>query len=490
MSSEKGTEGGVDLGEVGGGSPAGGSSSDNGANALDQIIPRNLRKSMLPFINGKHKDDIAFFSFRTKDLGDTSKERAWYQVINIIPDDCSEFDKDVGLKLMLCNDEQNPSIKTILNNIPAIQIREYVQDTRLQLLTGLFNNLIKGGKAGFSAEENEESIKEFLAIGTAIGKGIKRISFWKELVGSIQQVLSQGLTDVYDDEDTNTKLVLHLIHGLYYRMLGSTTTGIYILPCVLESYLNSDGSNGWDGVGGITDSSTAGNTVLGKLINFAISHNIKIITEPIWNGGNNNDGETISLTVNLFNDTKTSAMTNFLFVNTIIPQNMWTQYAIFQLPPSVYDIKVEGGQRLFMCSGKFECKNKGVLRNPGKEFIRDVLYWFSNTCIEKKKSDVDYFIKNGLIKIPDVYELNMTFKSLLPNNFNQYLFRFAANNNVIDHQKRQEAFYMDKDFVNYVNDTIEAIKSDASDAAQAENQEEVIKKLDASMQAAQQANKA
>ena len=45
--------------------------------------------------------------------------------------------------------------------------------------------------------------------------------------------------------------------------------------------------------------------------------------------------------------------------------------------------------------------------------------------------NVDNFIdaikKNNLIKIPDVYQVQMDFDSLLPNNFNSYLFNFTHN---------------------------------------------------------------
>lgn len=35
--------------------------------------------------------------------------------------------------------------------------------------------------------------------------------------------------------------------------------------------------------------------------------------------------------------------------------------------------------------------------------------------------------ENRLIKIPDVYEVELVFKSMFPSNFNNYLFQFASN---------------------------------------------------------------
>jgi hypothetical protein len=38
---------------------------------------------------------------------------------------------------------------------------------------------------------------------------------------------------------------------------------------------------------------------------------------------------------------------------------------------------------------------------------------------------------NKLIKIPDIYRVKMTFQSLLPANFNNYIFNYAENGNHI-----------------------------------------------------------
>ena len=38
---------------------------------------------------------------------------------------------------------------------------------------------------------------------------------------------------------------------------------------------------------------------------------------------------------------------------------------------------------------------------------------------------------NDIIKIPDVYEITMHFKSLLPNNFNNFMFQFTGKNTIL-----------------------------------------------------------
>lgn len=81
-----------------------------------------------------------------------------------------------------------------------------------------------------------------------------------------------------------------------------------------------------------------------------------------------------------------------------------------------------------MCAGNIECNYKGVLRQPSKTFYQDLQKNYSNEERNKSKSYLD--TKPELIKIPDVYELHLNFKSLLPNTLNNYLYRFDCNDSI------------------------------------------------------------
>ena len=100
-------------------------------------------------------------------------------------------------------------------------------------------------------------------------------------------------------------------------------------------------------------------------------------------------------------------MNNFLFVNNIIPKNRFIQYHIFQHNPCVYDIKIEGYNRLYMCSANMTCDYKGVSRRPSDEFFKQV------SAILKKNfdfGDSGATLKDrNMISIPDVYSLKLTF---------------------------------------------------------------------------------
>lgn len=129
-------------------------------------------------------------------------------------------------------------------------------------------------------------------------------------------------------------------------------------------------------------------------------------------------------------------MMNFIFVNTIVPNNMWIQYGMFQHSSHLYDVKIDGYNRLFACSGNFSVKGKGVLRNPTPAWIRELCLKYGNGDLGGKDDggnwswtgQLDAIVKNNQIKVPDVYEVKMSFQSLLPLNFNNYVYTYAQNN--------------------------------------------------------------
>ena len=69
---------------------------------------------------------------------------------------------------------------------------------------------------------------------------------------------------------------------------------------------------------------------------------------------------------------------------------------------------------------------EGVLRDPPTKWLYDLVNKHGNENLE-----VDTFLTNAIsyktIKIPDVYRVSLKFKSLLPANFNNYIFSYAEN---------------------------------------------------------------
>lgn len=123
----------------------------------------------------------------------------------------------------------------------------------------------------------------------------------------------------------------------------------------------------------------------------------------------------------LFNDSKDASATNFEFISRLLMFNRELQYGILQHNPSVYDVTIPGVGRLFMSGATINVQYKGVLRKIDDiaPYIPSVVDWNNDW------SDHE-------VRIPDVYSVSIEFKSLLPNNLNNYLFRYCCPRDLDD----------------------------------------------------------
>lgn len=85
-------------------------------------------------------------------------------------------------------------------------------------------------------------------------------------------------------------------------------------------------------------------------------------------------------------------------------------------------MKIEGVNRLFACAAAFDVTYDGVLRNPPEKFYKLLSGHINTNCNSSLATDI---IANNLVKIPDIYHVNMSFKSLLPANFNNFMYTYT-----------------------------------------------------------------
>ena len=89
-----------------------------------------------------------------------------------------------------------------------------------------------------------------------------------------------------------------------------------------------------------------------------------------------------------------------------------------------------------MCQGDFTVEYAGQLRTPSANFI--------SRLVEKHsycRQTNTYFSNFDNIRIPDQYNVKMTFTSLLPNNFNNFLYSYWYNSPI---QKQYGKFMVQK----------------------------------------------
>ena len=125
--------------------------------------------------------------------------------------------------------------------------------------------------------------------------------------------------------DPIDKSILKMPYMFYYRLMSATSTNIYEVPYNGKMILESQG--GGFSKSGLGDMSTSENTFLGTMINW-FGKNIRTNITPTWDGPQDTPTK-IDIDFTLYNDDIKSAMKNFIFVNTIVPNNKWLQYHIF-----------------------------------------------------------------------------------------------------------------------------------------------------------------
>lgn len=437
-------------------------------------IPGNIKQSLLPFVlnpsNSINDSGVTsstsvsgtpqFFSYRNKrdpeSAGNAGNLQFFPSSITSI-----QIKDDISYKLLYGsrNGQKTSSsitINDILNNIPGIQIREYLPDTRLDQCINMFVDLFKNMSKLFSGDDNEQTTQgEAKAQETkeekdsSLFKKITECAWFtmKYMVGGYGKSGPSFLGDMLDfgvdtkllsgcDPDVR-RYVVNFPYTMYYRLQSCVTTNIYEVPGTSsdKQVLTADGKGGWgDGsdfmsAGGFRLSGLLGKIpVVGSLANMILG-NIGINYTPWWNAetGVKAVEPQVEIKFDLFNDSADAAMVNFIFVNTIVPSNKWIQYNMFQHSSNLYDVKIEGINRLFACSGNFAVSYDGVLRTPPAAWVHNLCEKHCNRAFNSSALE-SAILNDNLIKIPDVYHVTLQFQSLLPANFNNFLFAYSQNN--------------------------------------------------------------
>lgn len=446
---------------------------DNKSGPMESLkIPLNLKNAYRPFVLDPNNEMM-------KVNENTTAVRGKPQVfsfkkdpsLGILPNSwnvSSALKSDISMSLIYGMNSTGKMIAEgpislkdhLLQHIPMVQIREYQQDSKLNQVFSLFGSFKEGFDKGSEAASSGSSVDDALAgLKTTAEKWWKTFKwiivnpdkFVKKLLGGME--LSREMT-ITESDDKSYLSIVKVPHILYYQMISSLSLNIFELPFSGEFVREASGHGGWNTGRGIKGIGGGGNGIFSKFISY-FGDNIKVSMTPTWDGAADEEGTTIEFTVNLFNDSVDAACVNFVFVNTLLPSMMFTQYHIFQQSPSLFDIKVDGLGRYFMCSGSIKVEYKGVLRTPSSTVIKTLVAKYRNPIYDFSE---DYLRKSGLVKIPDSYQVTLQFKSLLPNSFNNYIYSNCANNEIKKEDKTYSPSMYD-DLIKSFKTTIEEIGS-------------------------------
>ena len=321
------------------------------------------------------------------------------------------------------NDKISVNAYNTLNSLPSISIREFLQDSKLNQVVNLFQSIIGGFDQGtkLAKAAKEMSNKDFFS---------KLWSFTENLMSQIPNIMRDAIDKVTSIESgmfrggknaDEKRYIMSIPYTLYYRMISSTTTNIYELPYNGKILYQSDGTQGWNKDNGLGGFKTDGNSLAGQVLNF-LGGNIKVNTTPTWTPVAENQPIKFELSFDLYNDTLDGAIKNFIFVNTLVPGNKFLQYHIYQHAPNLYDVRIDGIYRLFMCAATVKVEQGGVLRVPSNKFFKRLKDKHSNN-----KFNVSEKKFTSYIRIPDIYKVTLTFESLLPDTFNNFIYSYYIN---------------------------------------------------------------
>ncbi len=87
---------------------------------------------------------------------------------------------------------------------------------------------------------------------------------------------------------------------------------------------------------------------------------------------------------------------------------------------------------MFACAGTFEVTYQGVLRDPPIAWLQTLCNKHANVNSVDKGKLLGSLLNDKIIKIPDIYHVSLKFQSLLPANFNNFIFTYSSNNNIVN----------------------------------------------------------
>lgn len=344
-------------------------------------IPGNIRQQYMPFtIAGPGMRQV--FSF--KDVKAKKYPQPCAQIHPFSRWVETLIDNDSSIQYTHGPDgSKKVTLSQFLDEIPSLQIREYVPDAKLTQTFKWFSYFKKGFDAGLQNIDNKAFT--FSGMKTEIAKVMKDIGEkMKQLTSGDAPLLAKvvgGLTHYYQDKGYNIGAdngfaVLFLPFIMYYRLTTTHTNNVYEIPYSMQNeIMKSDGTYGWTSTQsdfGVLDSipQKVGENPIAKML---LGNTIKVNMMPSFQPTGEARGESFTINIDLINDSDEAAINNFLMCHTLFGNNRWLQYGFVQAGASLYDVKLPGANRYFMCTGAFSCKGKGAFRTPSDVVCNAIL---------------------------------------------------------------------------------------------------------------------
>lgn len=301
--------------------------------------------------------------------------------------------------------------KELFESIPYIKIVEFQPLQELESFLRNMKILYEVIQDLFSSNQNASRLDRLKGVFSLTG---------------MEDIINEILESSKDEPDYIRKLI-RIPNFFYENMIGGTYTAQYKVPFFnQETYLNANGSQGWESRS--IKQQFLGNFVSGLVDKIPGIGQFDIAGRPKFSlEGNNPLPDQVITTFQLYNYNMKALESNLKFIHALVPGAFWIQAGFTQISSNLYDIVVPGRFRYYLCKADIKIDWNGKTRNLSSKQIDPLMSRFP------KISN-----REALSKVPDYYTITISFTSLLPNNFNVYLNYLIGGNEVSVGQFKQE----------------------------------------------------
>lgn len=307
---------------------------------------------------------------------------------------------------------KNKNLADLCSVINVTEFQPTLQYDWYSFLTNAGGNLIDAGANALGQDKEGGGF-----VGGDVIKLLKN-TFGEIITAAGQEVLTQGAARVISiitygsvvkllDNPAVTK---DNVLSMYYNLITEeiSTVHTFKIPYFGDQYISQDGSTGWSTN---TFKSGLGDSTIANIAKQADSI-INFPTVPTWTATEATEKAKLTTKLFLINDTKEALEKNFNFIRALCSGSGWVQtkadsgingFRSIQKSPNLYRVECEGRMNYLICSQKVDIKYVGAVRRPYET--------------------LDTMLPNMLV--PDVYELEISYESLIPNNYNTMLLLYT-----------------------------------------------------------------
>jgi len=302
--------------------------------------------------------------------------------------------------------DPNKSIKTT----PRIKVFEFEPEPYYNVLIDIYKNLYDKFSSYLSSGVGGNT-PDF----TQIFQDIRN----KFSLQSLQKALSDS--GIASNLSSPQNLVMNIPGAFYSGMVAGKFLRSVELPYYGPHYLHARGEAGW--------SQTTIQSHLGGMSDVLKRFGLGGLNLPLYPQfqleGFGPECDDVSCEINLYNDTLYNLVQNTLFINAFIPGAFWIQSGLLQRGSNFFQVEIPGRCIYFLCKMDAEvtCVGKSRALHPQ---AKDNVNWEKLPPIITDNFEWSNAVPpvppTNIVLIPDIYKLKLKFVSIMPNNFNAYLF--------------------------------------------------------------------